>query len=348
MSAYKCSLLVVDDEAYILNTLSALLASDFDVLTADSAAAAQRHVLQRAVDIILTDQRMPGTSGVQLLEWVRRESPRTMRLLMTGYAELHDAIDAINRGRIHRYLAKPWRADELLDTLRGVSRHFLLERRNNELLRELTRVNVELAGANAELEARVGERTQELEDKNRLLQQRNQMLEKLALTDPLTSLNNRRAMDRLAELETRRRARYPTYPRPLALGMIDADHFREINRRYLLPGGDQVLIDLGKVLTASLRAVDQVGRIGGEEFMVLAPETNREGAAALAERIRSAVESATFSYKGQSIRVTVSVGFAVAENGVAADYDQLKHFAAAALAEAKQGGRNRCVIRAVG
>lgn len=348
MNAYKSSLLVVDDEAHILNTLSALLASDFEVLTANSAEAARQLFQHRTIDIILTDQRMPGISGVQLLEWVRQESPRTMRLLMTGFAELHDAIDAINRGRIHRYLAKPWRAEELLDVLRGVSQHLLLERRNEELLRELKRVNTELASANAELEARVSERTEELEDKNRLLQQRNQMLEKLALTDPLTSLNNRRAMDRLAELETRRRARYPSYPRPLALGLIDADHFREINRRYLLPGGDQVLINLGKVLTASLRAVDQVGRIGGEEFMVLAPETNLDGAVALAERIRSAVEAAIFTYKDQSIRVTVSVGFAVAETGAAADYDQLKHVAAAALSEAKQGGRNRCVIQAVG
>jgi diguanylate cyclase (GGDEF)-like protein len=168
------------------------------------------------------------------------------------------------------------------------------------------------------------------------------MLERLALTDPLTNLNNRRAMDRLAELETRRRMRYP---RSLVLGLIDADHFREINQRYLLPGGDQVLIGLSRVLAASIRAVDQVGRIGGEEFMVLAPETNLEGAHALAERIRQAVEMTPFSYQEQTIRVTVSSGFIVAERGVAADYDQLKHAAAEALAEAKATGRNRCVVR---
>src|SRR5262249_5280089 len=141
--------------------------------------------------------------------------------------------------------------------------------------------------------------------------------------------------------------RPPRSPRALARGMVAADHFREINRRYLLPGGDQVLIDLGKVLTASMRAVDQVGRIGGEEFMVLAPETSMDGAAALAERIRSAVEAAEFSYKGEAIRVTVSVGFAVADFGSGAEYEQLKHTAAAALSEAKSMGRNRCVIQSI-
>ncbi len=344
MSPYKCTLLVVDDEEYILTTLSALLTADFDVLTADSAAAAQKFFCERPIDLILTDQRMPRQSGVQLLEWVRRHSPRTMRLLMTGFAELQDAVEAINRGQVHRYLSKPWRADDLLEVLRSVSHHFFLERRNEELVTELQQVNARLNSTNAELEERVRQRTEELENKNRELQQRNLMLEKLALTDPLTGLNNRRAMDRLAELETRRLSRYP---RSFALGVIDADHFREINQRYLLPGGDQVLVELGRVLTASMRAVDQVGRIGGEEFMVLAPETNVEGAAALAERIRSAVESAQFSYQDQPILVTVSVGFAVAGPGNTIAYDELKHEAAAALSEAKQTGRNRCVVRAL-
>src|SRR4051794_21381489 len=104
MSADKCSLLIVDDEPYILTTLSVLLANDFDMLTANSAAAAQDVFAQRTVDLVLTDQRMPGKSGVQLLEWVRQHSPRTIRLLMTGFAEFEDAVEAINRGQVYRYL----------------------------------------------------------------------------------------------------------------------------------------------------------------------------------------------------------------------------------------------------
>ncbi len=334
---HKCSLLVVDDEPYILTTLSAFLSQEFEVLTADSAEAAQKIFARRSIDLMLTDQKMPGMSGVQLLEWVREHSPNTVRLLMTGFAELEDAVEAINRGRVYRYLFKPWRVEELLQTLRDACRSFTLERYNEELLGELQRLNLDL-------EKRVQDRTHELEDANHELQQKNLMLEKLALTDPLTSLPNRRAIDRLAEAEIRRRARYPS---PLALGFVDADHFKEINGRYLLPGGDQVLIDLAKVLSASVRTVDTVGRVGGEEFMIVAPETNLEGALVLGERIRSAVAEHCFIYKGERIPVTVSTGFAVVDATVLAEYDQLKHASAAALAEAKGAGRNRSVVQSL-
>ena len=334
-STDKCSLLVVDDEPYILTTLTAVLAPEFEVVTADSAEAAQAVLRQRPIDLILSDKKMPRVSGVELLEWVGTHYPKVIRLLMTGFVELEDAIQAINRGKVYRYILKPWRADELLQILRDACRTFKLERQNERLLEQLRQLNLAL-------EQRVQERTYQLEEANHELQQKNLMLEKLALTDPLTGLPNRRALDRLAEAEIRRRARYPS---PLALGFIDADHFKEINGRYLLPGGDQVLMDLAKVLSASVRTVDTVGRVGGEEFMVVAPETDREGAEVLGERIRTAVESYPFSYKGQAIHVTVSVGFAVADGGVPADYDILKHISAGALAEAKSAGRNRTIIQ---
>src|SRR6185369_13174341 len=161
-----------------------------------------------------------------------------------------------------------------------------------------------------ELERRVMTRTRELEEANLELEQKNKMLEKLALTDPLTSLPNRRAMDRLAERELRRRDRYPS---PLAIGIVDVDHFKDINSKFLYPGGDQVLTDLSRCLLGALRTVDFLGRFGGEEFLVIAPETNLEGATVLAERIRSTVEQTDFCYKGSIIPVTVSVGVALVE-----------------------------------
>lgn len=333
VSKYRCSLLVVDDEPYILATLAALLNAEFEVLTADTAEAAQRHFASREIDLILSDQKMPRMSGVQLLEWVRRHHPKTVRLLMTGFAELEEAVEAINRGQVFRYLFKPWRAEELLETLHNAARTYLLERSHEQLLEELRQLNLEL-------EKRVAQRTKELEETNHELEQKNKMLEKLALTDPLTGLPNRRAMDRLAERELRRRDRYPG---PLSIALVDVDHFKEINARYLLPGGDKVLIDLAKSLTTSLRTVDLLGRIGGEEFLVIAPETNMEGAMVLGERIRTTVEKTIFTYKEAIIPVRVSIGFAVVEDGQEADYEQMKHTAAAALSEAKNTGRNRCV-----
>src|SRR5262249_61031760 len=124
-------------------------------------------------------------------------------------------------------------------------------------------------------------------------------------------------------------------------------NFKEVNSRYLLPGGDQTLIRLAQTLAGSIRTVDTVGRIGGEEFMVVAPETNREGALVLAERMRSAVEQTPTSYNGAMIHITASVGFAVADACVPASYERLKYVAALALGEAKSAGRNRCVVHEV-
>lgn len=334
MSKYHCSLLLVDDEPLITSTLTHLVSSDFQVISVTTAEAAQRIFAEREIDVILADQKLPGMTGVSLLEWVRQHSPRTIRLLMTGLAKLEDAVAAINYGQVHRFIFKPFRAEELQQTLRNAARTFLLERSHEELLEELRRLNLEL-------ERRVQQRTRELEVANHQLEQKNMMLEKLALTDPLTGLPNRRAIDRVARTELRRRARYSA---PVALGVVDVDHFKEINNRYLLPGGDQVLISLAQVLIGALRTVDTIGRIGGEEFLVVAPATGVEGAGVLAERIRSTVEASPIPYKRELIHVTVSVGFATAEAGIVVEYDQMKDVASRALAQAKNTGRNRSVI----
>jgi diguanylate cyclase (GGDEF)-like protein len=335
---------VVDDEPSILDTLKIFLSHEFDVLTADCADAAQKQFANREIDIILTDQKMPRVSGVQLLEWVKEHSPKTIRLMMTGFAELEETISAINKSQVFRFLLKPWHADNLLDILRTAARTFILERSHEQLLDELRQLNEKLRDMNMELENRVAERTKALEEAYHELEHKNKMLEKLALTDPLTSLPNRRAMDRLAERELRRRERYPD---AMSVGLIDVDHFKQINDRYLLPGGDKVLVDLARCLHSSVRTVDFLGRIGGEEFMVIAPETNMEGAVVLGERIRTTVESTVFTYKEENISVRVSIGFAFADAGVTTDYETMKHRAAAALSEAKKTGRNKCVYEIV-
>src|SRR5205814_7743046 len=125
---------------------------------------------------------------------------------------------------------------------------------------------------------------------------------------------------------------------PRDLGIVDADHFKEINSRYLLPGGDQVLVCLAQTLARAGRTVDTVGRIGGEEVMVMAPETHGEGARTLAERMRSLVEASHTSYNGETIQLTISIGFAVAEEAVPARYEQMRRTAAGAPAAAQGCG----------
>lgn len=338
MTDLRCTVLVVDDNPFVLDMLRALLASDFRVLTASSAEAARELFVGRDLDIVLSDQQLPGQSGVQLLEWARLHYPRTVRILITGLARLEDAVAAINCSQVHRFLFKPWEPDQLIQTLRTAARNLMLERRHDQLVEELRKLN-------NDLERRVQDRTSALEEANRQLQQMNSMLQKMALTDALTGLPNRRAMDRLARNELARRVRRP---QPLTLGLIDADHFKDINSKFLLPGGDHALVWLGQTLTRGLRTVDTVGRIGGEEFMVVAPETDLVGAEALAERLRAAVANNYTEYNGQEIRLTVSIGVVVVgTNEPSPSYDELRVVAATALAQAKNGGRNRCVVQPI-
>lgn len=336
VTRYKCSVLVVDDDPRILSILAAQLDPDFEVLTACSASQAREVLAMRSVDMVLTDLQLPDETGLSLLDWVRRTTPRTSRVLITGTARLEDAADAINQTQVHRLVLKPWRGEDLVQSLRGAARALLMERSHEQLLDELRKLNVEL-------EQRVADRTRELEIALGQLQQKNMFLEKMALTDPLTDLPNRRAIDLIARKELLRRARTPA---PIALVLIDADHFKQINTDYLYPGGDHALVWLAGVLQNSIRASDSLGRVGGEEFLVIAPDTDSTGASVLGERLRESVALAATEYNGRTMRLTISLGVAVAEANTQAAYDELRDCAAEALREAKESGRNRAVIRA--
>ncbi|HEV3435927.1 MAG TPA: diguanylate cyclase [Gemmata sp.] len=335
VTRYKCSVLAVDDDPAILSLLSIQLGNDFEMLTACSVEQARGLLAQRSVDIVLTDLQLPDEPGLALLDWVRRTTPRTSRILITGTARLEDAADAINQTQVHRLVLKPWRSEDLLQSLRAVSRGLLLERSHEQLLDELRKLNLEL-------EQRVIDRTRELENALTQLQLKNLMLEKMALTDPLTGLSNRRAIDLIARKELLRRSRVAT---PLTVVLIDIDHFKQINTNYLLSGGDHLLAWLAGVLQNSIRAQDSLARVGGEEFLVIAPNTDATGAVVLAERLRENVASGSTAYNGQSIGVTISLGLAVADVSMTAAYDDLRECAAGALKEAKDTGRNRAVIR---
>jgi diguanylate cyclase (GGDEF)-like protein len=335
VTRYKCSVLAVDDDPGVLELLLAQLTPDYEVVTAATAEQARGILAERSVDIILCDLQLPDESGLKLLDSSRRACPRTARVLLTGTARLEDAVDAINHAQVHRLVLKPWRSEDLIQTLRTIGRGLLLERSHEQLLDELRALN-------ADLEQRVVDRTRELEDALIQIEEKTRILEQMALTDTLTQVPNRRAIEHIARKELVRRVRVPS---PIAVGMIDVDFFKQINTTHLLTGGDHVLSWLARVIGDAMRATDSFGRWGGEEFMVVAPDTDKPGAAVLAERLRSQIETARTEYNGQSIQVTVSIGFAVAEAGIPAVCDQLQEEAASALKEAKDTGRNRCVIR---
>ncbi|MBA1148218.1 sensor domain-containing diguanylate cyclase [Ectothiorhodospiraceae bacterium WFHF3C12] len=166
-------------------------------------------------------------------------------------------------------------------------------------------------------------------------------LEHLAATDALTGISNRRSF--LDALE-RERERSLRYGHTFALLMIDLDHFKAINDTYGHSAGDLVLRELVDVLTANLRANDLLGRIGGEEFAALLPETTLDDAATLAERLRAAVNAAPIAVESTPLGLTVSIGVVV--RGGDDDVAALLRRADMALYEAKRLGRNQVVSEA--
>jgi len=159
----------------------------------------------------------------------------------------------------------------------------------------------------------------------------------LARVDSLTGVKNRLA---LTETATQLLSHANRVHRPLGVLMIDADHFKSVNDRFGHGGGDKVLLALVGSIRATLRASNVIGRIGGEEFVVLAPDTGLEQALVLAERIRETVETTPLLVDGHLLQLTVSIGAVVAAPGEH-DVKGLLQRADAALYAAKRAGRNR-------
>lgn len=161
------TVLCVDDEPNILSSLQrALRRPRLRVLTAPGGAEALQMLDGNEVDLVISDMRMPGMDGAQLLEEVRQRWPATTRMLLTGHADMASTVAAVNRGGISRYVAKPWDAAELLAAVEQVGAVVALRRERDELALLTRQQNAELQTLNLELERRVAMRTSELERAN--------------------------------------------------------------------------------------------------------------------------------------------------------------------------------------
>ncbi len=159
--------LFVDDEANILRSLRRLfVGEDYDVLTAGSGEEALEIIKDADnLALIVSDQRMPGMTGAQLLEKSKVNAPEALRIVLTGYADLQAATDAINKGGAFRYISKPWNNDELLQTIRdGVEKYALLQK-NKRLTAIVKRQNEELQDWNNNLKKRVLAQTANIKKK---------------------------------------------------------------------------------------------------------------------------------------------------------------------------------------
>jgi diguanylate cyclase (GGDEF)-like protein len=169
------------------------------------------------------------------------------------------------------------------------------------------------------------------------LQEAHEAAQELARTDVLTGMKNRRAFYELGELAFEQAKRYG---HPLSLVMLDVDRFKQVNDNWGHAAGDQVLKAVAGVIKETARASDISGRLGGEEFAVLLPETAVEDATAQAERLRRGVAGLSVRYEADDITLTCSLGVAQSD-GECSSLDTLIGRADCALYEAKGQGRNR-------
>lgn len=296
-------ILVVDDVEDNIVLLTFDLEDDgFEVEAARSGQECLEMVDHEKPDMILLDIRMPGISGLETLEILKKnELTRTIPVIMVSATSGdHSVIRALDLGA-HDFVSKPIEYPVLAARMRSALR--------------LVQAKKDLERANSELE-------------------------RLATRDSLTGVNNRRSFFRLADSELAKAVRHE---RELALLMIDADHFKMINDSFGHSAGDEALITITEVCQSACRESDILARLGGEEFAICCPDTELEGAYALAERIRKQTENTVIEHNGSVFSITLSIGITTLIPEQEKSITEVLQRADNLLYQAKEMGRNRSI-----
>lgn len=307
-------ILVVDDDPSALVVLQHVLAEQgHRVLSARDGREGLKLAVAERPQMIISDWVMPEIDGLSLCRALREtdEGRHVYFLLLTGLEKDDDLVEAFEAG-VDDFVTKPFAPRVLLARLRAGHRVIRLQEEAVRDSQSLRRFATELAVAN-------------------------RRLRQAALTDPLTGLPNRRyAMERLEQ----EWASATRNQRPLALMMIDIDSFKGVNDTHGHDVGDMVLRHVALTLRKAARAEDVICRLGGEEFVLMSPDTTLRAALQMADRLRLAIGSHPFGAGTERLSVTVSIG--VAERaGDMARYDELLKAADEALYRSKQLGGNR-------
>lgn len=181
--ATPATILFVDDESNILSSLKRLFRPlGYRIFTAESGAQGLEILQHETVDLVVSDMRMPEMNGAQFLEQVRARWPDTVRILLTGYAEIGATIDAINKGQIYRYVSKPWEENDITLIIKHALQQKMLEREKARLEELTHKQNEELKDLNAHLEEKVLARTSELNQTMQFLEVAHEKLKKSFIT----------------------------------------------------------------------------------------------------------------------------------------------------------------------
>lgn len=295
------TILVADDSPVSRKLVERSLPPEkYTVVLAGSGHEALNLFAEHQPAIVITDWLMPDVSGVELCKSIRTraDGSYTYIILLTGISDKGKVVIGLEAGA-DDYLTKPFHPEELVARV-GVGQRIL------ELHREI-------------------------ENKNRLLEQ-------LALTDELTGLPNRRAIERWALRQLSGALRHDF---SFWVVVTDLDQFKPVNDKHGHEAGDIVLKKFGEILSSNTRQCDICGRIGGDEFLLVITHAEREGVELAIDRLRQHVEAQRFSFGGQDVSVTASFGIAGFRRGDDRDFDRLVAQADVALYSAKRLGRNK-------
>ncbi len=299
-------LLLVEDSPTTTALLSKFLGASFRLLHAtDGAKAWQMLQKHPEITLVITDIQMPNMTGHQLLVKIRRSDDN-------HYQNMPVIVMSNAEDNVDRNLAFLNGANDFIT-------------KPIDELEMMARVNVHY---------RLASTIRELEASRKALAEQ-------ATTDSLTKLKNRRAF---FENGTKALAMARHYVSDLSVILLDIDYFKKVNDTYGHQAGDEAIIAVAYILMQLARTEDTVARIGGEEFAMLLPDTNRLGTAVLAERIRAAIEREQFIIGDKIVPITVSIGIASFGVDPAESIDQLLGVADNRLYLAKNSGRNRICV----
>ncbi len=318
---YPMMVLLVDDQPMIGEAVRRLLAqeSDIDLHYCSKPLRAVEEANQIKPTVILQDLVMPEMDGLAATRLLRAD-PRIIVLSTKEDAQIKGNAFAVGA---NDYLVKLPDKIELIARIRYHSRAYLNQVQRDEAYRALRESQKQLLESNTALVTL-----------NREMEEANRLISELARCDALTGLVNRRVLDEELSREAQRCNRQVSI---LTAVMIDIDHFKSINDTFGHAMGDEVLRAMGKFLATQMRPYDLVSRYGGEEFVILLPETNLEDGVIVAERIRHGLSELTIP--GYPRAITASFGVATLPPGQSSEH--LIKSADAALYRAKRNGRDR-------
>lgn len=301
--------LIVDDEEEESLLIQEMLEMDgYETVTAATGEEALRAFEDARFDIVLSDLRMPGMDGIDLIRQIHEKDPYVAAIVFTGYGSQEQVIKAFREGRVNYFLTKPFEADQLFAAAALSIREQQVKRREDEFYREL--------------EQRVKEVTAELEEKNRIL-------EEISITDNVTGLFNHRHFYTVLEEEVERANRQN---RQLSLVLFDTDGFKAYNDEHGHLAGDKVLETIGTIIRDNIRKnVDKGFRYGGDEFTVILPEAGLQQAQAVSQRILESMM--------KEVNLTLSIGLVEFKEGF--DAREMVRLADEAMYKSKHSGGNR-------